>query len=372
MQILRSFAVLVLIAACLHAQPVLYGSEVSLDDLGSIDRTSGAWTLIGNQGISGSITGLAHDPGADVLYGCSPNNNSLYTLDQATGLATVIGPTGFSNINGLAWDSTTGALFCTDLNNNALFTIDTSTGSGTLVATMSNTSNVEGLAYDPATDTLYGLDDSAEQIVVINKSTGVAQPLPNTLNATGLWRGLTWDASLGVLWATLVNPGQLHMVDPNSGTSTLVGSTLTFVQGLAFKGGPEYQVNQPGASFDIDGIMGTSSAFAMVTLAVSQQGIASLTSTATGMPWDIATATAPPIPASAGAVTTSDGQLLNIDTTDPTFSLLWSGFQSTPFSNFSAPVSFPQALTQSFQMGVLDPASPSGIWLSQPVRLTVQ
>ncbi len=228
-------AAALVLAPALSAQDTLYGSEVFLDDLGSIDRTTGAWTTIGSQGISGSITGLAFDPVGGVLYGCSPSNNSLYTLDRSTGFATLVGPTGFSNINGLAFDTSTNTLYCTDLNNNALFTVDVATGSGTLVAVMSNTTSVEGLAYDPATDTLYGLDDTAERIVILDRSTGAAQPLPNPIGVSGLWRGLTWDASLGVLWATRVNPGQLYSVDPATGIGTLAGSTLTFVQGLAFE-----------------------------------------------------------------------------------------------------------------------------------------
>jgi hypothetical protein len=47
------FALLVVLiaASVLSAQsPILYGSDVQQDALGSIDRTNGTWTLIGSLG----------------------------------------------------------------------------------------------------------------------------------------------------------------------------------------------------------------------------------------------------------------------------------------------------------------------------------
>lgn len=230
----------------LHAQSVLYGSEVSLDDLGSIDRSSGSWTTIGNQGIAGSITGLAYDPNNEILYGCSPNNNSLYTLNKSTGFASLVGATGFDNINGLAYDPNNDILYCTDLNGNALFTVNVNTGVGSLIGTITGASAVEGLAYDPASNTLFGLDDSAETIVILDTSNAVATPLPNGIGASGLWRGLTWDSEDGVLMGTIVNPGTVYRIDPNTGLGTLVGSTLTFVQGLAFEDGNAFRLEITG------------------------------------------------------------------------------------------------------------------------------
>lgn len=230
---------------------------------------------------------------------------------------------------------------------------------------------MEGLAFDPATNTLYGLDDTSERIVIINTSTGAATPLPNTLSASGLWRGLDWDSELSVLWATRVNPGQLHRVDPLTGTSIFIGSPPTFVQGLAFKR-PEYQVNQPGASLVVGGVLGTSQAFALVNLSSGQSTIASFTSNNQGQPWEAGIGNAPLIPLSLGALTTVDGQILNLDITDPALTLLWNLFQSPPFVNLTLPVAFTGPSTLSIQLAVLDPGASSGLRLSQPVRVIVQ
>jgi hypothetical protein len=354
---------------------VLYGSEVALDDLGAIDRTTGAWTLVGSQVISGSITGLAYDANGGVLYGCSPNNNSLYVLDKNTGVATIVGATGFSNINGLAFDTSTNTLYCTDLNGNNLFTIDVNTGAGTLVAQISGATAVEGLGYDAANDILYGLDDNADVIVILDKNTAVATPLPNGLSSSGLWRGLTYDGELGVLWATKVNPGHLHMVDPLTGSSTFVGTPQPFVQGLAFEGAvalpPEYQVNQAGASLDVNGIQGTAQSPAVVNLGVNQVGMVNFASANLGQLWDVVVGSAPLLSASQGAPSVGP-QLINVDLLDPTLALLYNGFQSAGFVPFSGPIFFSSPITLSFQMAVLDPNAIGGLSFSQPVRLIVQ
>ena len=239
LRILPIVALLPALGPAAAAQSTLYGSEVQLDQLGTVDRASGTWTFIGSQGPVGSITGLAYDGNHDVLYGCSPSNNSLYTLDPGTGLATLVGPTGFSNINGLAYDPATDTLYCTDLNNNVLFTVDVATGAGTLIGTISGAGAIEGLGFDPATDTLYGLDDISDRVYRLDTTTAVATPLPNPVGRSGLWRGLSWDSEQGVLWATTVNPGELHRVDPATGVGSFIGSPLSFVQGLAFRDGSD-------------------------------------------------------------------------------------------------------------------------------------
>ena len=84
---------------------------------------------------------------------------------------------------------------------------------------------------------------------------------------------------------------------------------------------------------------------------------------------------APLIPASAGALISSDGQIVNINLGDPSLTL-WFNFMQGPAwgtgTALSIPFSFPSATTLSAQMIVADPAQTSGIALSQPVRLLVQ
>ncbi|KAA3607268.1 MAG: hypothetical protein DWQ01_16365 [Planctomycetota bacterium] len=244
-------AILLMIATVspLAAQNTLFGSDVSLDDLGSIDRNNGAWTTIGDQGAVDAITGLAYDPNNDLLYGINPSSDRLYLLDQSTGFATPIGSSGalgFDNANGLAYDPNQDVMYGADLNTNTLFTVNVSNSSTTVIGSISGASAIEGLAFDPATNTLYGLDDTSDRVVILDTTTAVATPLANALPVSGIWRGLTWDHELGVIWASKVNAGELYRVDPATGAGTFVGTPTTFVQGLAFKG-------EPGFTLDIQG-----------------------------------------------------------------------------------------------------------------------
>lgn len=233
------------------------------------------------------------------------------------------------------------------------------------------------MGFDPATSTLYGLDDFADTVVIISTVNGVAMQLSNPLPA-GSWRGLDWDSQLGVLWATRISAGQplqlneLYRVNPSTGAATLVGTLPTSVDGLAFKA-PEYQVNQPGAALLINGIQGTPQTFAQVSLTAGQTALVQLASNNQGQPWEVAIGVAPLVPWSLGALSTIDGQLLNVNLADPYLTLQWGYFVQSPgFASYSTPVAFPFPGTLSIQMVVIAPGTPSGVAFSQPVRVVVQ
>lgn len=369
-----SVLLLVLVAgapACAQGG-LLYGSDIFQNELGTIDRASGAWTLIGSEGLTtGSIAGLAYDPTANVIYGCNPVDHGVYAVDQATGQATFIGITGFATIKGMAYDTGSGTLYCSCASCNVLFTVNVATGAGTSVGSFTGGFGIEGLAHDPATGTLFALSDNSDQVMVVSKTTAALTALPTPL-PIGTWRGLAWDLQTGVLLATRTSPGELFVIDPVTGAATLVGSTSGLVEGLAFKTvAPEYQVNQTGASLDIDGVQGSATTLATVNVAVGQTAIAHFGGANTGQPWDVVLGIAPPIAVSQGAAVIG-GQILNIDFTDPTLIFLWNGFQGPPSATFAVPFSLPAPATLSLQMAVADPLSTIGIALSQPVRLIVQ
>jgi hypothetical protein len=105
-----------------------------------------------------------------------------------------------------------------------------------LIGTISGANTIEGLAYDPGNNLLYGLSASQGRIFILDTFTAVATPLPNALSSSGVWRGLTFDTQLGVLWASQVISGEVHSADPVTGIGTFVGVTASYVQGLGFKG----------------------------------------------------------------------------------------------------------------------------------------
>ena len=90
---------------------ILYalGPASDAQSLYTVDRATGASTLIGPTGITSFYVGLAFDECSRTLYmtatqpGPANGPSFLYTLDTATGAATLVGPTGFSTIDGLAW-----------------------------------------------------------------------------------------------------------------------------------------------------------------------------------------------------------------------------------------------------------------------------
>jgi hypothetical protein len=87
----------------------LYASssgEANLRDaLFTIDKVTGATTLVGDTGLGGAIPGLCFDA-AGQLYavkGGGNNLNDLLALDKTTAAPTVIGTTGLKSVSGLTY-----------------------------------------------------------------------------------------------------------------------------------------------------------------------------------------------------------------------------------------------------------------------------
>ena len=140
-------------------------------------------------------------------------------------------------------------------------------------------------------------------------------------------------------------------------------------------GFPEYQTNSWQADLDVNSVQGTQQVPATVTVPVGMQATLGLASGNLGMAWDLGSGAAPLIPTSAGALLSSDGQIVNLDVTDPTLSTWFNFLQGPtwgPVTTLSIPFSLPSAISISAQMIVVSPALPSGVALSQPVRLIVQ
>jgi hypothetical protein len=77
------------------------------DAVFTVDKVTGATTLVGQTGLGGAIPGLCFDD-AGQLYavkGGGNRLNDLLAIDKATGGATVIGSTGLKSVSGLAYRS---------------------------------------------------------------------------------------------------------------------------------------------------------------------------------------------------------------------------------------------------------------------------
>ena len=143
---------------------------ISFRQLYSINKTTGAATLIGEHNMVGGVKNSLVFDSAGNLFAAS---NALYSLNTSTGASTLIGSGGgYSSSGDLAFVD--GELFLASAGDpDNLFKLDTATGVGTLVGSI-GIQDVFGLA-SPDSSTLYGA--AGTSIYGINTSTGAGSLL---------------------------------------------------------------------------------------------------------------------------------------------------------------------------------------------------
>jgi hypothetical protein len=128
---------------------VLYGADtMPCGGLSIVDRGTGESTCVGPFVATPAIYGLAYDPASDTLYGV--DGISLYTIDRSTGAATLVGPHGMagpSDVMGLELDWETPVLYAARASQ--LYTLDPATGAATPVGIDMGNPNPGGLASVP-------------------------------------------------------------------------------------------------------------------------------------------------------------------------------------------------------------------------------
>jgi hypothetical protein len=116
----------------------------------SIDLTSGANTYIGDVGLGALVIGLACDATGN-LYAADLFTDVLISVDKATGAGTVIGPLGI-DINyaqDLEFDNANGILYLAGYTSTGqLYTVDPATGSATYVGDFQGGAEMCGLAFE--------------------------------------------------------------------------------------------------------------------------------------------------------------------------------------------------------------------------------
>jgi hypothetical protein len=185
-------------------------------DFGSIDLTSGAFTLLGDPGVT--ITGMAVEGGtlyggsfdAGFLYSINPANGALttignsavpyevfgsttsgmfavgrdenlYSVSPTTGAATLIGPTGISQVGVVGLSTEASALYYAVGGN--IYTLNTTTGAPTLLA---NTGGPEMGALVMEDGILYGGSDfPTTQVYAVNPITAALTSGPVVTGTSG-------------------------------------------------------------------------------------------------------------------------------------------------------------------------------------------
>lgn len=275
---MRALFLVTVLTTTIHAQssPLFY-SEDSSGVLWSLDPATGAATMIGMSGVTGSTNGLAKGPTATTLYGTQPFG--LLEVMQSGGAGAVIGSQG---MEALAFDGT-DIYACI---NGSCFTVDPVTGAqATIIAAPGG--DVEGLAFAGGT-TIYGVNSSSNML----QSYDTATNMWTTIGATGQTIdncGLAF-APTNVLYMKCSTSPNLFTVDPATGLATVVGTTgITVGGGLAWGGPP------PPPSCTLDAPM-TLPAFGDITLAFDLTVSAAATADVTfeysldmGMTWNSCT-----------------------------------------------------------------------------------
>ena len=192
--------------------------------------------------ISQTMTDIAFDPSGN-LWGIS--FSSIYTIDKTTGAATLVGNHGISSGNALAF-SATGTLYAAGATTTNLYTVNTGSGAGSLVGNMGFSSGGD-LAFNGGN--LYLA--SPTQLVRVNAGSG-AGALVGSFGVSDVFGLATGDN--GVLYATAGR--SVFTVNTTSGAATLATTwsafspTLGTAFGTAFvtEAGapPETSVPEPG------------------------------------------------------------------------------------------------------------------------------
>jgi hypothetical protein len=156
--------------------------------------------------------------------------NDVYTIDQSTGAGTFLGNSGLTGsfLADLA-SNHTNTLWATDENNAHLVTIDPTTGAGTVVGTFDSPTTIDSLAYNAAGITspvgLYGnttqiTGATDDELYSVNPLTAATTPI-GLIGFDDVY-ALAFDNN-GNLFGLDVD-GQLLSINPTTGAGTFVAN----------------------------------------------------------------------------------------------------------------------------------------------------
>ena len=225
-------------------------------NFGTVDLTTGTFSLLGNSGqtlaglgvANGALFGTSFEVPNGTLYNINPANGALtavgsstvtyfdlgstpaglfaldthfsnlnlYSINPATGAATLIGPTGLAFTNGtfVGLSTNSSLLYFSDLSQ--LYTLNTSTGLATPIGPLGDSIELGALVLESGT--LYGGEDSPNLLVdTVSQATGAATTGPGLTGAgSGRFFGLA---------PVLPPPPPL----PEPATFSLVGSGIALL-----------------------------------------------------------------------------------------------------------------------------------------------
>jgi hypothetical protein len=163
----------------------VYGSDIASDSLVEFNLADGTSTIIGPFGFA-TVTNIAFDTDRNILYGYDQNTFTLMTIDRTTGAGTVVGvlPMQFASnwLQSMIYDPSQGLFLGTVTNlgsddfygfQNAFITIDPLTAEMTVVREML-AGRIDALGFD-GSGQLWGIRGATRVLFQIDNVTGAAQ-----------------------------------------------------------------------------------------------------------------------------------------------------------------------------------------------------
>ena len=203
------------------------------------------------------FAGTINAKAAEVLYAADKTSN-LYTIDKTTGAATLVGPMGISHVTAMAYDLINDTLYAVkgpynDPNQGCLYTVNTTTGAANQVGCDANMDHpTPGMDFH-SNGTLYGIapyNPRPMTLFSINTTNG----LRTLIGASGIdWsegNGFAIDqAGIGYL-SNNSSPGNFYTINLSTGSETSVGAHT-------YTGFPPFTSNVKigSMSFDENGIL---------------------------------------------------------------------------------------------------------------------
>jgi hypothetical protein len=207
--------------------------------------------------------------------------------------------------------------------------------------------------------------------------------LPGVAAAGFVWDGIrdicifytSSAGTSGTFTARRTTANPRHSVTVYGATTEAPTSVAPYAMKVALTflpGPPLFQVNQPGAAFQLNTSVGNAAIPSIVTTTVGTAVNVSFMSTNIGSGFDLALTSPEVLVANgSGALLTLGGQLVNIDIAAPSLIFL-NNFAFPPFpGNFNTMVTGTGPAQLSAQMIVISPGTPDGFVLSGPSRLII-
>lgn len=222
------------------AAGTLFGISALENAVYRIDTETGTAILVGEtefeppEGVfTAPPTALASDSTRGIVWAFLNRSDDLYTVDLATGQITSVATLSFENFFdvGLAYDPNRDLLYLSD-GSNFLYSFDPDEGEVNLIGNLE--SNFSGMAFDVENNILYGVTGQYEELHILNPTTAETTLVGNlgfNINTSGL----AFDPETETLYLTERNQDSLYTVNTTTGAATLIGPLgIEDITGLTF------------------------------------------------------------------------------------------------------------------------------------------